>query len=193
MNRSSKNNAKSGKASPGNGSTPSKKARNAKRTRANAFDACSTLEKSSAWTKFVRHNPDCDALFTLVIQKLDAGKIQEGVRLMEALVRRFPEQAPLHWYLGGLYLSEAKQPKKAVSHFQKAVRLAPKSERASLGLFHALWDTNRVDEALAEIKRYQLLTNWKCQDYREIIAELNDKWLDNRPRHSKKNLHETAS
>ena len=59
----------------------------------------------------------------------------------------------------------------------KKRRLSPKSELASLGLFYAYWGTDQVDKAIAEIKRYQILTNWKCEDYLEIVAEMYEKWV----------------
>ncbi len=49
---------------------------------------------------------------------------------------------------------------------------------ASLGLFHSLWNTDQIDEALAEIKHYQTLTNWKCKNYLEIVAEMHEQWVD---------------
>ena len=35
---------------------------------------------------------------------------------------------------------------------------------------------DRLEEALEEIKRFQLLTNWQCQDYLEIMNEIKEKW-----------------
>jgi hypothetical protein len=70
---------------------------------------------------------------------------------------------------------------RAILLCRRAAELAPRSERASLGLFHALWDSERFDEALEEIKRFQLLTNWSCQDYLDIMAEIKEKWLDETP------------
>lgn len=37
---------------------------------------------------------------------------------------------------------------------KKSVTLSPKSEMASLCLFHTLWDLNRQDEAKNEIRRF---------------------------------------
>lgn len=102
----------------------------------------------------------------------------EAARILEAIVKKYPKEAPLWWYLGGIYVYDLKKPRKAIPAFRQAVQLTPKSERASLGLFHSLWDANRISEALAEIKRFQTLTHWTCQDYLEIIDELTEKWLE---------------
>jgi hypothetical protein len=69
--------------------------------------------------------------------------------------------------------------------FRKLVRLSPCSETASLGLFHSLWSLGREDEALEEIKRFQVLTNFGRADYRTIIAEINEKTAE-RPARKKR-------
>ena len=77
--------------------------------------------------------------------------------------------------IGSLYLIELRQPKNAIPYFKKATELSPQSEKASLGLFHSLWNLDRVNEALEEVKRFQTLSHSK--DYDEIVAEIKEKWL----------------
>jgi tetratricopeptide (TPR) repeat protein len=114
------------------------------------------------------------------IQWSTQGKLEEAVNILEKTIHEYPGQAPPYWYLGGLYWDLGKTDA-AISNFKKAVELAPTVERASLGLFHALWDTDRIDEALEEMKRFQVLTDWSCQDYVKILAEINEKWHDPAP------------
>jgi tetratricopeptide (TPR) repeat protein len=90
------------------------------------------------------------------------------------LAKQYPEDWGIHWYLGGFYLHELNQPAKAIPLLRKAVQWKPESEKSSLGLFHSLLNAGLQDEALDELKRFQVLTNFRSKDYREIIAELND-------------------
>ncbi len=69
------------------------------------------------------------------------------------------------WELGKLELAE--------TEFRHAVRLAPESENISLGLFHCLWDQNKIDEAFAEMKRFTKIS--VSDSYREIVKEINSK------------------
>lgn len=104
------------------------------------------------------------------------GRYSDAVRDLEQAVHQFPNSAIANWLLGGILYTYLRNPAAALPYLQQAVALSPKNELASLGLFNALWDLERIDEALAEIKRYQTLTNWKCQDYIDIVAEMNAKW-----------------
>jgi len=58
----------------------------------------------------------------------------------------------------------------AISSFRKATELAPRSERASVGLFHCLWEEGKQDEAIDEAKRFMTLSD--SQDFREILEEI---------------------
>jgi predicted Zn-dependent protease len=62
----------------------------------------------------------------------------------------------------------------AVLAFGHAVKLSPKLEAVSLGLFHTLWKLEKRVEALEEIKRFQSIAD--SEDYREIVHEINEKW-----------------
>jgi tetratricopeptide (TPR) repeat protein len=123
----------------------------------------------------VKENPELDRLFADGIRLKRARKPAEAIVPLEKAASQFPDAAPLLWYLGSVYLHDLKEPAKALPHFRRAVELTPKSERASKGVFHSLWNLDRFDEALEEIKRYQLLTDGKSQEYSEIVAEINAK------------------
>ena len=55
---------------------------------------------------------------------------------------------------------------KAIDLYKCAIKISPKSEHASLGLFHCLWDQGKTDEALEEMKRFMSISD--SEDYREI-------------------------
>ena len=105
-------------------------------------------------------------------QKND-GEFRAAVKTLIETTRAFPSDSFSHWLLGAILLSELKQTKKAIPHFQTATRLAPLSEKASLGLFHSLWGTDQRLEALEEMKRFQTVSHSK--DYDEILAEIAEK------------------
>jgi tetratricopeptide (TPR) repeat protein len=167
------------------GSITSRKASNGKPTRTRESGTPKTRTWNSKWTRDLQENPEMERLFEQAILLQRAGRFQEAITVMEKTVEEYPRFWRLWWYLGGIFLHDLRKPLKAIPVYRQATRISPESERASIGLFHALWDSDRIDEALAEIKRYQLLTNWKCKDYLEIVAELHDKWLPKKPRKKK--------
>jgi len=119
-------------------------------------------------------------LFQRAIDAKQRGQFKRSVRIMEQVVVEYPQYAPLWWYLGGGYLHDLKLPRKAIPVFRKTVQLTPKSLRASVGLFHSLWNADRIGNALAEIKRFQVFCNWTCKEYLEIVEELAEIVADKR-------------
>jgi predicted Zn-dependent protease len=59
----------------------------------------------------------------------------------------------------------------AISYFQQAVVLRPDSEAVSLGLFHCLWESDRMDDAFDEMKRF--LTGNESEEYKRLLADIN--------------------
>ncbi len=60
----------------------------------------------------------------------------------------------------------------ALGFYKEAVELSPKSELASLGLFHTLWNLNRVWDAYGEAKRFLSLRD--SEEYFRMIEEMRD-------------------
>ena len=60
----------------------------------------------------------------------------------------------------------------AIESFKTAVQLAPTLELASLGLFHALWEAGRRDDAFEEMKRFVRLAG-PSTEYGEILKGLS--------------------
>ncbi len=156
-----------------NKSIPSKKANSGKRISTNGSDTPRKPVKNTPWAKTLQEHPELDQLFDKGIQKKRQGSFRQAAKILEKVLKRYPDQAPVLWYLGGIYLFDLDLPKKALALFQKARRLAPHSERASLGLFHSLWTLGRERAAMKELLRFQQLAN--CSDYDEILAEVQEK------------------
>jgi len=82
-----------------------------------------------------------------------AGQLTQAIAQLEGDSKRFPKSPKLWGYLGFLY-SERGAETKAIRAFRNALRLSPRSEQASLGLFHSLWRAGRMDDAFHEMRRF---------------------------------------
>jgi len=97
----------------------------------------------------------------------------EAQAVLERLVHEGFDSPELLWFLGAIYRVQKLLPQ-AIEAFKAAVEAAPYSERASLGLFHSYWASNMEDPAFEEMKRF--LAHSECEDYREIIREILERY-----------------
>jgi predicted Zn-dependent protease len=98
-----------------------------------------------------------------------ARKVEEATELLERLAHDFPRSAAVAGYLGSVYF-EQDEPATAAKWFRRAIRLSPKSELASLGLFHSLWNSNAAMEAVAEMRRF--LRTADSPAYAKLLRDL---------------------
>jgi len=112
---------------------------------------------------------DFAKLLGRAIRHRDKSEYDDAIRILRALVKVKPESASVHGLLGDVYwrLGRLKQ---AVQSLKRATELAPKSELASLGLFHALWESGKIERAKAEMKRYLAIGN--TREYDSMIPSL---------------------
>lgn len=96
------------------------------------------------------------------------GETESAIRELSALLKDFPDAASLHGYIA-LFLSNAGRLDEAIEHGRHAIRLSPKSEKASLVLFQALSKAQRYLEALDETKRFLALK--PSEEYSRMIEE----------------------
>jgi predicted Zn-dependent protease len=157
-------------------STSSKKAKNGKKTPSNGFTDLKTLQTNSTWTETLSKHPGMTANVDKAIEAYRSGDTKKAIKLLEHTVVINP-LAPLYWYLGHLY-ADIGGTERAIWTHRTATELAPNSERASLGLFHALWTVDQFSEALDELKRFQTQNDWRCQEYVEILHEISEKSKD---------------
>jgi len=59
---------------------------------------------------------------------------------------------------------------KAEDAFRRAVELNPKSELASLGLFHSLWEQQAASEAFAEMRRFLAVAD--SSEYKTLLRDM---------------------
>jgi tetratricopeptide (TPR) repeat protein len=116
-----------------------------------------------------------DELVQKAIDLKNVKDFQGAIDVLEEIVRAYPDYAPGWGLLGGIYLYNLDRPEEATRCFEETTRLSPRSETASLGLFHSLWGRDRYDAAIAEMKRFQSISH--SDDYAEIAAELKEKGI----------------
>src|SRR5579875_3527276 len=81
------------------------------------------------------------------------GRLAEAERKVAYLARRVPTEGSVAGIIATIYWEGGKF-SKAAQWFAHAVRLAPTSEMASLGLFHSLMQRGRSHAAYAEMRRF---------------------------------------
>lgn len=91
-----------------------------------------------------------------------------AVELVSRLAEEFPQAAGVHAYLAW-FLLQAHRGAEAIEHARQAVKLAPRSEKASLIYFFALWKLGRHSQALDEMKRFIVIRPSK--EYSTIIKD----------------------
>jgi predicted Zn-dependent protease len=105
-------------------------------------------------------------LFALAQQQSRLGQTRAVVQTMRELVRRRPKSGLLAAVLANA-LASLGEMDEAERYFQRAVGLAPKSEKVSLGLFHCLWGQGKTDAAFEEMKRFECLAH--SPEYQAIL------------------------
>jgi len=116
-----------------------------------------------------RKQREFSKLLGMAIHFRDNQEYQNALLILRKLARIRPHSASVHgiladvqWRLGHL--------ERAVQSFKRATKLSPKSELASLGLFHTLWESGQIDRAKAEMKRY--LANADSKEYALMASGL---------------------
>jgi len=100
------------------------------------------------------------------------GDVKGAKKILEEIVVMNSSSPKIHAALGSTYW-DLQDIDSAISEFKEAVDLAPSWEDASLGLFHCLWESDKKDDAMVELKRFMAIGT--STDYEEIIKEINQK------------------
>jgi cytochrome c-type biogenesis protein CcmH/NrfG len=100
---------------------------------------------------------------------------QEAIAVLKRAVRDYPSCAETYFLIGGICLYEMDDANTAVPNFAMAVQLSPRSESASLGLFHSLWHLGLQEAAKREMNRFQSMAH--SVEYDSISSELKRKGL----------------
>ncbi len=98
-----------------------------------------------------------------------AGRARQAARALEKLALTDPDSPTVVGLLGNLYL-ELGELEKAVFHLRRATALSPKSELASVGFFHSLWESELFTEALREMQRFLRMN--ESPEYAKLLRDL---------------------
>ena len=112
--------------------------------------------------------------FNKALDLKNQGNIAEAINILEELTIERPDIAATFGMLGKILWDNGDM-EKAIVSFEKATKVNPLSEKASLGLFHLLWEEDRKKEAIEEMQRYMKIAT--SEDYNEICNELVEKNL----------------
>jgi Flp pilus assembly protein TadD len=115
------------------------------------------------------NNPSFRSALDRAIKQNRSGDWQRSVQLLRKLLREHPHSAAAHGYLAAVYLEHGDD-QSAARHFRAAARLNPKSEKASLGLFHSLWSLDREGAAVAEMRRFLSISS--SEEYMRLLRDL---------------------
>ena len=96
--------------------------------------------------------------FEEFFQLKEARKYKECLEILHTLNLKYKNNSVIYGLLGTIYY-ELKDYKKSSRNFKKVLALKPKSELASLGLFHSQMHIGNERSALNELKRFLGYTN----------------------------------
>lgn len=106
----------------------------------------------------------------------DSGDLLGAALIFERLDKEYPNQSAILGMWASIYF-HLENWEMALPLYQRTTNLSPKSELASLGLFHSLWNLGKQDEAFSETKRFLSISD--SEEYRQLIKEMGEK-LDSR-------------
>ena len=92
--------------------------------------------------------------FNYALTLKNDGKYLESIEEFKKLEIQYGETPALIGVMAMIYYSELEDLSNAVEYAKRSAILSPKSEMASLCLFHCLYDLNKKDEANDEIRRF---------------------------------------
>jgi len=125
-----------------------------------------------------KRDPELAARFDHAMRLRDAGALRECISELEllitAVVAARPKRDPvllLHTFMQlGYVHGRLGDNVESTRRFADAVEVGPRSELASLGLFHAHFGAGRHRDALAEMVRFLSVTRRDSPGYRELLV-----------------------
>jgi tetratricopeptide (TPR) repeat protein len=125
------------------------------------------------------NNSDEDFLFEMGILLRDQGDYEGACRTFSQFIQNYPDDFAGYLLKGSILLYKMNLVDEALICFEKAVELNPKSELASVALFHCLWEKGRTDDAFEEAKRYILVAG-RSEEYGRILDDMAEEfgWRD---------------
>lgn len=114
------------------------------------------------------------ATFNEALARRDAGNMAEAIAILEKLAARRPRKASVVGVLAGLQ-RQAGDYEASVLNGRRATELAPRSEMASVNLFHALYHLGEIDGAFRELARFRSTKH--SPEYEQMLMEIEEEAL----------------
>lgn len=114
--------------------------------------------------------PEHEEAFRRALELNNGELYEESLPLLESLARLYPANGKVQETLAAVYYLLKRYPD-AEQMFQRVVKTRPRSERASIALFHTLMHLERDDEAFDEARRF-VLAGGKSEEYKRLFKEM---------------------
>ena len=102
-------------------------------------------------------------------QGINFDEAQARLRALKLEIIVAPDATSIAGFLAGIYF-ELNDLKNASEYFRRTTELSPKSELASVGLFHSLWGQGFKQEAVDEMRRFLALAD--SAEYSQLLHDL---------------------
>lgn len=116
-------------------------------------------------------NSEFEDEFNEAMRLKNVGLNEDAVQVLGRLIDKGLHREAVVGMLGLIHHYELHNSEQALPFLRQAVELAPRSERFSLGLFHALLSVDQIDEAFEEMRRY--LKDNTSDAYDEFLRDVN--------------------
>lgn len=113
-----------------------------------------------------------DEHFRRAIEQRNEGNYKDSLLELLSLIKEYPHDERIfaaYLVAGGIY-KDTNDAAGAMFHFNKATKLRPQSETASLGLYLAYVNLDEAEMAIQEMKRY--LDHYPANLYKTTLEEL---------------------
>jgi len=121
-------------------------------------------------TDYTNNLTKANEAFNNALALEDSGEQKKALKIREALAAEFPFSKRLSITLAKSY-KDLDRLEEAEEFYRKSVELAPDWELASLQLFYLLWDSDKKNEAMNELSRFQKIGN--SDEYLAIVKRIN--------------------
>ena len=116
----------------------------------------------------IKRPPELDKKIEKVLELKKQDKYKDALCEAENLTEKYPEIGSVYGLAASIYF-ELDRFEEAAQKYRKATEISPKSEMASLGLFHSLWQIGSNDAAFEEMKRYMSIA--ESEEYNELLEK----------------------
>lgn len=97
----------------------------------------------------------------------------EAIKILKKLNKNFPNQSAILGMIGAIYFCLDNW-KNSCIYYKKTVKFSPKSELASIALFHSLFQLKKYNKGFDEIKRFLSISKKLNIKFKKYNLLMND-------------------